>query len=205
MPTRVVHIRLDDWVLLGCHDVLKAGGKSTDNLPLASIVREVITIVIRKMQYDDKIPAYSQEELANQVELFYTEDIDIDELFDPKELFDLGDAPASPMALIAQEAAERIARESEPESVTQDVKIGKKSKKEEKKRKIDIFITDSKPFKEIQIAAPKDRFVEQALETKDNVFKKAVAIAYSNLDKDLWGSIEAEVIIGDLIASHKSK
>lgn len=205
MPSRVIHIRLDDWVLLGCHDVLKVGGKDTTNLPLGTVVRETITAVIRKMQYDDRIPTYSQEDLMNRITEFYEDDIMLEDVFNPDELFSLGETPEHPMVEIAQAVAKQIAIEGEPKSVIQDVKIGKKTKKKSKKKSIDIFKTDSKSFKEIQIKAPKDRFVEQALETEDDVFKKAVAIAYTNLDRDLWGSAEAEVIIGDLIASHKSK
>lgn len=205
MPSRVIHIRLDDWVLLGCHDVLEKSGKSTVNLPLGTIVKDVISAVIRKMQYDDRIPTYSTEDLMERIDEFYTSDINLEDIFDPEELFELGDAPEGSISAIAKQVAESIAKEGEPESVTQKVKISKKKKNKGKKQTIDIFKTESLKFKEIQIRAPKDRFVEQALETEDDVFKKAVAIAYSNLDSDLWGSMEAERIIGDLIASHKSK
>jgi len=206
MPSRVIHIRLDDWVLLGCHDVLKAGGKDTTNLPISTIVRDTITAVIRKMQYDDMIPTYSKEDLADRVEEFYASDIELDEVFSPEELFELGTAPESEISDLAKEVARHIETEGEPTKVAvEKVKIGRKTKREKKVKTIDIFKQDSRPFKDFQVKAPKDRFVEQATTLDDKVFKKAVCICYSNLDSDLWGSMEAEQIIGDLIASHNAK
>jgi len=205
MPSRVIHIRLDDWVLLGCHDILKAGGKDTTNLPISTIVRDAITAIIRKMQYDDRIPTYGQEALQERLEEFYTADVELEDLFDPSDLLNLGDAPDDEVAEIAREAARIIQAEGEPTKVSEEVKIGKPIKRKVKPKAIDIFKQDSRPFKDFQTLAPKDRFVEQGVTLDDKVFKKAVAICYSNLDSDLWGSIEAEQIIGDLIASHNSK
>ncbi len=203
MPSRVIHIRLDDWVLLGCHDVLKMGGKDTTNLPLSTVVRDTITAVIRRMQYDDKIPVYSKEDLMDRLEEFYESDIKLEEIFTPEELFELGQAPTTEISDIAQAVANQIATEGEPTKVSQKVKIGKKKKTKAKKPTFNLFKQDSKDFKEIQIQAPKDRFIEQALQVEGEEFKKAVAICYTNLDRDLWGSMEAETIIGDLLAQHK--
>lgn len=206
MSSRVIHIRLDDWVLLGCHDVLKVGGKDTTNLPISTIVRDTITAVIRKMQYDDKIPVYSREDLIDRIDEIYADDVDLESIFDPEELFELGAAPISEISALAEEVARQIATEGEPTKVaTNDVKIEKKVKRKIKILNINIFKTDSRPFKDFQVLAPKDRFVEQASTIDDKIMKKAVAICYSNMDSDLWGSMEAEQIIGDLIASHNAK
>lgn len=214
MPSRVIHIRLDDWVLLGCHDVLKMSGKDTTNLPLSTVVRDTITAVIRRMQYDDKIPVYSKEDLMDRIEEFYESDLQLEEIFTPEELFELGEMGPAPVggtpmvamsevSEIAQEVADRIATEGEPTQVSQKVEIGRKKKTKVKKPTFNIFNQDSKSFKEIQIQSPKDRFIEQAATAENDVFVKAVALCYTNLDKDLWGSMEAERIIGDLIASHE--
>jgi len=207
MPSRVIHIRLDDWVLLGCHDILKMGGKDTTNLPLSTVVRDTITAVIRRMQYDNNIPVYSKEDLMDRLEEFYESDIELEEIFTPEELFEDGIEEINVMTKnvleIAHRAAEIIASEGEPTKVSQEVKIEKKKKVKIEKPTVNLFNQESRSFKEIQIQAPKDRFIEQAIEQDSEVFKKAVAICYSNLDKDLWGSMEAEKIIGVLIASHE--
>jgi len=204
MPSRVIHIRLDDWVLLGCHDVLKQGGKDTTNLPLATVVRDTITAVIRRMQYDDKIPVYSREDLIERLEEFSMDDLELDEMFDPEDLLVLGDAPDTDVTVLAQQVADHIASEGEPQKVSAKVKIGRKKKKAKvKKLTFNLLAQESKSFKEIQIQSPKDRFIEQALVEKSDLLKKAIAVCYTNLDKDLWGSMEAEKIIGDLIMQHE--
>ena len=209
MPSRVIHIRLDDWVLLGCHDVLKIGGKDTTNLPLSTVVRDTITAVIRRMQYDCKIPVYSKDDLMDRLEEFYESDIELEEIFTPEELFELGETvdlikeDTSEISDLAQAVADHIATEGEPTQVSQKVKIGKKKKSKIKKPTFNLFNQESKTFKEIQLQAPKDRFIEQALQVEGEEFKKAVAICYTNLDRDLWGSMEAETIIGDLLAQHQ--
>ena len=73
------------------------------------------------------------------------------------------------------------------------------------RKTIDIFAQSSLEFAEVKMQAPKDRFIEQAEATDDDVFKKAVCICYTHLGKDMWGSATAEQIIMDLVTSHNAK
>ena len=120
MPSRVIHIRLDDWVLLGCHDIVKAGGKSTDNLPLSTITRDELTALVRKMQQNEAIPFYNREQVIDRMEELYAGELDIDIPFDVSELFE-GTIPEeaeeeveTDAARIAKMAASIIAEEGEP-------------------------------------------------------------------------------------------
>ena len=212
MPSRVIHIRLDDWVLLGCHDIVKAGGKSTDNLPLSTITRDVLTALVRKMQQGDQIPFYNQEQVIDRMEELYAGELDIDIPFDVSELFDgtiseeTEEEVETDAARIAKMAASIIAEEGEP-SIGADstVNISDKVKEIPERETIDIFAQDSLEFSEVKMQSPKDRFIEQAVETNDDVFKKAVCICYTHLGKDMWGSVTAEQIIMDLVTSHNAK
>ena len=206
MPSRVIHIRVDDWVLLGCHDILKAGGKSTENLPLSTVTRDVLPAFVRKMQQNEIIPFYSRDQIIDRMEELYAGELDIDIPFDAEELFEFEEEPAlSDTAQIAQRAADIIAAAGEPAiSAETQTEIRDTMPKQEVKS-INIFSQESKTPEEIQRLAPKDRFVEQFLELGDPVFTKAVCICYSNLDNDLWGSEIAEGIIVDLVNAHNAK
>jgi hypothetical protein len=206
MPSRVIHIRVDDWVLLGCHDLIEAAGKSTVNLSMSTIVRDVLTAFVRKMQQNEDIPFYSREQIMDRLEELYKGELDIDIAFNPTDLFDIATTPQSEISAIAQEAADIIAGESEPEIVSDKVvNIADSPKKKEKTILIDIFKQPAVHFSKLQKQAPKDRFIEQAKELEDPIFTQAVRICYTNLGKDLWGSEEAGAIIMDLVKRHNAK
>ena len=111
MPSRVIHIRVDDWVLLGCHDIFSAGEMSTENLPMSSIVRDVLTALVRKMQQNEQIPFYGQEQIIDRLQELYGGDLEIELPFDPAEMFDTEYEDESDTAKIARQAAEIIAAE----------------------------------------------------------------------------------------------
>ena len=201
MPSRVIHIRLDDWVLLGCHDILKTGGKEVVNLPLSTVVRIALEALVRKMQQNEHIPQYNPDDIVNRLRELQIAMADPDIPFSPEELFETIPEVDNEMLLLAEEAARQIEIEGEPKNIQQQVTISKTDFVEVVKT-VDILKIESKDFEYFFQRAPKDRFIEWANSLSDIAIKKAVAICYTNLNEDQWGSSEAEKIITDLYKMH---
>lgn len=205
MPSRVIHIRLEDSTLLGCHDIVKQGGKDVTNLPLSTVVRITIEALVRKMQQSDHIPIYDKDNLAKRLMELQIAMADPEIPFSPTELFE-GEEESEDTSLsaLALEVARQIEGEGEPD-IKQEVVISDVDIKPMPQMTLNIFKQDSKTFEEFNRLAPKDRFVEWAIETNSDVVKKAVAICYTNLSSDLWGSEEAQAIIENLYKMHDPK
>lgn len=203
VPSRVIHIRLDDWVLLGCHDVMKAGKDSIDNIPMATIVRNVLTALIRKLQNTNQIPTYTKEEAYERAMEMYSgaEELDLDivlsDIVDPVE----GD-DSSEMAELLKETLREIENEGAPEGIGQEVEISEASDIPAiPLATLDLFKVESFDFSFLKQTAPKDRFVEWAKD-EDKLIQKAVSIVYSGLPQQLWGSEKAETMIKDMLKRH---
>ena len=202
MPSRVVHVRLDDWVILGCHDILKIGGLPIENLPVATMVRQVLGAFIRKMQQLDKIKIYTEEEKYQRLQELYQadslileslglEDIDISSLDlaqanEKSEEQDISD--------IVKEAIRKIEEQDEPD-IKEEVKLTDAEEIEDEDIiTIDIMTQECTPFNVLAKRAPKDRFIEWAVKEDNKIVKQAVAIASTGLPQARWGTDEAEKI-----------
>lgn len=204
MTSRVVHIRLDDWVLLGCHDILKTAGQNVANIPMSTVVREVITAFIRKMQQGEHIPAYSVDELAERIQELSLGELDVPEI-EVDSLFSEASPQPEDLSGLASEVLRRIQAESEPAAVAQPVELSEPSIEVEENPTIDLFQIPCEPFSEIVKRAPKDRIIEIAEQGDSDIFQQAVAITYSNLPESQWGSKEAEENISNLVRMHLPK
>lgn len=204
MPSRVIHVRLDDWVLLGCHDVMKAGEKLVDGIPMSTIVREVLTAFVRKMQESDYIPAYSVEELQERINEIHQGELDVPDV-DLNIFSGEVDEPESDMAELAKQVVQKIEDEGTPENVTEEVLIQEVSEGI-KRPIINIFDIPCTDFDEHEKEAPKDRLIEWANSQEDqflqDIQKQAVGIVYTSLPKTQWGSEEAKENVLSLIKMH---
>jgi len=202
MPSRVIHIRIDDWVLLGCHDVMKEGKDSVDNIPMATIVRNVLTALIRKLQNTNQIPTYTKEEAYDRAMEIYSgaEELNLDIAL--ADIIEPEGEKEEDMTDLVKEALRQIEQEGAPEGLAEKVEITETSTLPEMPlTTINLLKIDSVSFHFIQKQSPKDRFVEWAAD-KEAAVKKAVCIVYDGLPKQLWGSEKAENMIKDLLARH---
>jgi len=207
MGSRVVHIRLDDWVLMGCHDVMKAGKSSIDNIPMASIVRSVLTALIRKLQNSQQIPTYTAEELYERAMELYNGakeldlDITLSDIVKPTE-----EDGSSDMKALLAEAMREIENEGAPEGIADEsVEISEVDEEEDRGfLALDLTTQTCNPFSYYLKAVPKDRFIEWA-NSQNELIQKAVCITYDGLPKQLWGSDKAEEMIKSLLERHLPK
>ena len=189
MPSRVIHIRLDDWVLLGCHDILQTSGKDVANIPLSTVVKVSLEALVRKMQQGEYIPTYDKEYLTRRLSELQIATTDPAIPFSLEELFENEPTTDDDMKELAQEAVRHIETEGEPRTIQKKVEISEKVEiPDPLQTTTNLFKVDSKSFSHFQKLVPKDRCIERAIETNDEAAKKAVAVCYTKLGKDLWGS-----------------
>ena len=204
MPSRVVHVRLDDWALIGCHDILKAGGKSVVDIPMATIVRQVVNALVRNMQLSDRISTYTKDEKLDRLkELYSDEPLDLDILLTDFSKSGAGEEDDDILDIV-KEAVAKIEAESEPQNISKEVEISEADPiQEQDLTPIDLLAQEFDPFFAIQKKAPKDRFVEWA-DKQNEIAQAAVCIVYTGLPQDLWGSEKAEEMITGLLKRHIS-
>ena len=201
MPSRVVHVRLDDWALIGCHDILKAGGKPVSDIPIATIVRQVVNALVRNMQLNDRIKTYTDEERLDRLHELYADDpLDLDILL--SDIVTPSREEEDDISEIVREAVRKIESEGVPQNIASEVKISEADPIEKVDvTPIDLLTQEFDPFFEFQRKAPKDRFIEWA-ETQNEIAQAAVCIVYTGLPQDLWGSDKAEQMITGLLKRH---
>ena len=203
MTSRVVHVRLDDWALIGCHDILKSGGKVVAGIPMSTIVRQVVGALVRNMQLSERIPTYNEEARIKRVAELY-----MDEPFSLDEAIDLGSIVSErteddEILSLVKEAVSRIETEGEPQSIAEPVEISEAEPvTEEEKPTLNLLTQDFIPFHLLAHKAPKDRFIEWA-EKENDIIQAAVCITYTGLPQELWGSEKAEEMISDLLSRHR--
>ena len=204
MPSRVVHIRLDDWVILGCHDILQAGENSIENIPMATIVRNVLTALVRKLQNTNQIPIYTKEEAYERAMELYggAKELDLDvvlaDLVQPEETSD-----EQAMEDLLKETLRQIENEGVPMGIAETVEITEVEQADViEKPTLNLFTQGCPTFDVYKKQSPKDRFVEWASE-QNELIQAAVAVAYTGLPKQLWGTDKAEEMIKDLLERHR--
>ena len=204
MSSRVIHIRLDDWVLLGCHDIMKAQG-NVDNIPMATIARQVLTALVRKLQNTKQIPIYSKEEIVKRALELYEGAYELDFEFNLNEIVKPEEETSDENMLeLVKEVQRQIEHEGVPDKLAQPVTISEKPISDEvfKSATLNILNVEHTPFTDVKKAAPKDRFIEWA-DTQNDIVQAAVCIAYDGLPKTLWGTDKAEVMIKGLLEKHR--
>ena len=208
MPSRVIHIRLDDWALLGCHDIVKSADKEVSNMPMATIVRHVVNALVRNMQMSEKIPVYNREDRLDRLqELYSDEPLKLDVTLDNIDV-ELSDESTRDAEIdqIVIEALKKIGEEGEPEDISKPVEISESSIPEGVTvvTAVDIMTQECEPFSSFKKKAPKDRFIEWAEAQDNSIIQQAVAIIYTGLPQELWGSDKAEFMIAGLLERHRA-
>lgn len=207
MPSRVVHVRLDDWALIGCHDILKTGGKLVDSISMSTMVRQIVNALVRNMQVNNKIPMYTKEERYDRLEELYQADVlELDTILDPAAILNLEDPVQDSEILdIVKEAVRKIESEGEPQKISQKVTISEVTDtilgKDE--QSINLMKQKCTPFSVFKKKAPKDRLIEWAIDQNNDIIKQAVAILYTGLPQELWGSDKAEEMVAGLLHNHR--
>jgi len=184
--SKVLHIRLPDWVVVGCIDLIE------DRKSVVDAVRRSLEGFIRAMQRRGDVPTYSQAELDEKL-----------------NYYKLRELPARSIADIAEEAERLIQGDSTP-------RVGRKLEIDESpdtevqdKAVIDLHDIERRPFGELKEEAPKDRLIEyvtalaQENEKASEIYKTALEIVYSNLPKSEWGGERAQKLIKDLLGMHR--
>ena len=204
MPSRTVHLRLDDWALLGCHDILQMNKRSSENIPMATVVRQVINALVRAYQNSGSIPTYTDEERIKRAMELYGGALELELPFDPSDLLIPGEGTSDEDMLdIVREAQQQIEESDAPTGIGREVEIADAidTLPLGDPPKVNLFEQLCTSFTVHQKQAPKDRFIEWA-EGQGDLAKQAVAICYTGLPSALWGTDKAEEMIGDLIKNH---
>ena len=207
MPSRVVHVRLDDWALIGCHDILKMGGKPVNDISMSTMVRQIVNALVRNMQVNDKIPTYTKEERYDRLEELYKDEVfELDTGLDPVDIIAEQAERDDDISDLVRDAVARIESEGEPQHIAEEVTIAEVAEEAfTETASVNIMLQECTPFTTFKKQAPKDRFIEWAADHANPVIEQAVAIAYTGLPRDLWGSDKAEEIITGLMKRHRAE
>jgi hypothetical protein len=107
---------------------------------------------------------------------------------------------------IVREAVRQIESEGEPQAISQDVTIEEAEDiPTVEVHSINLLDQMCTPFVSLQRQAPKDRFIEWAVEQANPIIEQAVAITYTGLPQELWGSDKAQEMIAGLLERHREK
>ena len=204
MPSRTIHLRLDDWALLGCHDILQMNKRSSENIPMATVVRQVINALVRAYQNSETIPTYTDEERIERAMELYGGALELELPFDPADLLTPGESVSDEDILdIVREAQQKIEESDAPKGIAREVEIADAidTLPPGNPPKVNLFSQLCTSFSVHQKLSPKDRFIEWA-DNQGDLAKQAVAICYTGLPSALWGTDKAEEMIGDLLKNH---
>lgn len=189
MPTKVLHLRLEAEIIVGCMDA------SGIDIP-TSAVRQCLEHMIKEWKKANAIPERTPDDIMYILN-GHEEKLEMPEIPPPgfKEDYD------SRFANIAAQAVEFMAKEGEPD-VEEEITI-MTAVAEVDQIGTNLMDVDRRNIKYLSEEAPKDRFIEQAMESPDEeIFIAAVEIAYSNLPVDQWGTETAEKLISQLVKKH---
>jgi hypothetical protein len=213
--SKVVHIRLKDWALVGCLDYV------TDKTSVSDAVRRTLETFILFLQKQGKIPTHSQDSLASLLErnnLIEPESSDnndleaLDSLLYQTREDRSQQKGGESFESIAARVEQQIRAASVPD-VRQSVELGEPDSDDlTGEQTLNLFEQERIPFNILKRDAPKDRFIEQGtsyllhpdkMTDEQRVFIAALEIVYTNMPKDLWGTEKALLQINSLIAIHK--
>lgn len=214
MTSKVVHIRLKDWALVGCLEFI------TDKTSVSDAVRRTLETFILVLQKQGRLAEHTPEEveaILRRNKLLGDESDTTNDPFDFESIIaqtreepTKSDTPN--FAAIGEELEKRIQLSAVPD-VREAVTLKEPDTVEEASVfSVNLLHQPRLPLQALKRQAPKDRFIEQATGimavpdkvTKDQeIFIAAVEVAYTNLPSDLWGSERAFQEITQLIKLHR--
>lgn len=196
--SKVVHARIDTIDIISCYDMLEiASGKPSINLPVASVVAQVLRGFLNGMRNKDKIPIWdNKDELALRYQEIFggLENTIGDGDFILDTDTDLPDTGPSLIDAI-ENAAQTVERnkfladpdnlENKPTEDSEDL--------EEDLSEITLDLKSYAKFSELKSRAPKDRFI--LIANEDPSLQPIIRFVYHNLSIEEWGSEKAQDMI----------
>jgi hypothetical protein len=206
MTAYTITVNLDDTAIAGCLEFTGFQHGASES------VKRTLQAFIKTMQSKARLTQYDQETLdalmsANSVSE------QLDDLFsDVRKFLDTSTVDAK----VGEEVEASIAKASTPTVTKGTVEVHDRVATEitPEVQRVNLFDHFRRRVEELAKVAPKDRFIEQVMTLKkmwatgtpikleDKVFVASVEIVYTNLPRDLWGSLKAEMNIKDLMVIH---
>lgn len=197
MATRIVHLRLSEDAIVGCYDVLLKVGKSIENVPMSTAIRETLESSIRSWRQQGVLQKRSPEDIQKAIAELTSAGIDFDPVFDEsllrasmdRSILEDADSPIS-------DIAERVERTIQ-ETSTPDVDMGlliNEGPISEVPVKASVSIKTMNPkytIQDIKVLAPKDNVVETINESTPPWLVRVIEIVYSGMSVTEWGTVQA--------------
>lgn len=220
-------LRVKPSTLVGVYDIHELLGRSTVNKAVATVVSEALDALVDAMRSEETLPSYPDEEtLAAR----FNELTEYHQLpsapygvvprigNDPVHLA-TPDAPGgrAPLQIVqpddqATSLREQFADEAEriAAQVDDGVTIAGGSEIDGDFEPVVPGVSDPLTFEKLEVLAPRDKLVKVA--KGDPIKERALAYAYSNITRDLWGSTVAselfiqtvEVMVNDAVEPSES-
>jgi len=225
MPSRVIHARVPDDVIVGCMDALTiVARRDLNGRPLSTIITTVLEGFISSLQKDGQIPDRDEAEVKGMIDRYLMSDIPS---FPPSHLvlppegndideYEYGGESPTAQILDKPEEDDEGPEEYKEEDMhahldaiaaaiakREDVSIPLKVEKnpEPVKRKgmtyQEMQTIERLHLEELRKVAPKDQFI---LASEDSDYMTlAVEIAYTKLPQRVWGTEQAGQVIEGIL------
>lgn len=209
--TRVIHMRLSNQTIVRALDIMNKSGMDIDIPPLSSAIALFLDITTERALASGAIDDISEED-AEAI---------IDELIgESHEEIEEEETKVNPLDfLVASFAADDSKKEESQSDVVEKEILGSTTpiQPEIKKRSTIEHIDNEPPllavppwedplissFFDLEKMAPKDIMIETAVESNNEVLKRAIQCIYSNLPISQWGSEKAQQMITDIVPTIK--
>lgn len=214
--SRVIHTRLEDYITLGCFNILRSKGVDISGMPMSSAVGAVLDGIISNMMEQGAIPYVLGVAATHQLnQLVGVRDIqeldlsnvDFSKYVQTDEEFSIEETPEKreifdTIGAIAHEMKERAKTETEEQLFSPAAELQAEWVETEptlKPWEREGILS----WEEIQETAPKDVYVDEAAKMNSELMKRAIQIAYSQTKITEWGTAEASRKISAVVHTIK--
>lgn len=203
-PSRVVHLRLKNSTILGCHKLTEIQQGATE-IPISTMLSDVLDSLINKLVSSGKLPLVEDHTAGVVLNSIYRIQVDdegdiaMDEIPEPDMFESFMDTVEVEEGDIQDNLAiHELPLDKEFQKRSSDEQQGEVEKIDYPfKPPWETRTIGDKTFTEIERIAPKDILVEAA-EGNEHL-QRAAEIVYSSLPLDMWGSTKAQSLIAEVM------
>jgi len=201
-PSRVVHLRIKNSTILGCHKLTELQQGATDT-PMSTMLAGVLDSLVDKLVLSGKLPSVEDHAAGVVLNSIYRVQIDdegdiaVEEIIEPDMFEDFLDS--------VDVEEESIQSNLAIHEIPLDKDFQKRSPDEQQENDLDIDYAPEPPweteaytpFYSLEAQAPKDILIEAA---QDNPhLQRAIELVYGTIPVEMWGGPKAQALVAEVM------
>lgn len=200
-PSRVVHLRLNNSTILGCHKLTELQQGESD-IPMSTMLSNVLDSLIDKLIQSGKIPSIEDSAAGVVLNSIYRQsideegDINIQEEPDMFEDF-LIDVKVEDETIQENLSIHEVPLEKEFQHRSPDEQQVENNIEYPEVPPWEDPTMTYKYYKELKARAPKDMLIEAAEDSPH--LQHCIEIIYEALPIELWGSAKAQALVAEVL------